>query len=230
MLDDHEHESYRRFHERRHGMLLDLLNCHAQPRQKRCLDIGGGGDVAGAGAVIRERYAEELHAVDLGDDVEKGRQRGAISVPCNVDWERLPYEDSFFDLVLFASVVEHLYNPHTVLREIARVLRPGGLLVLEAPNAVALGRRLDALMGRNPFRWFNQYNAVENKSLMIYCAVFYTPEEIEAALAPEFEVIEHRYCMHAPSVNPCKRWLREAAFRLNPRLGDCFFVVARRKE
>jgi len=230
MLDDHEHEAYRRFHERRHGMLLAILDRHVHSRQKRCLDIGGGGDVAGAGTVIRERYSEELHAVDLGEDVEKGRQRGVISVQCNVDWDRLPYEDSYFDLVLFASVVEHLYNPHTVFQEIARVLRPGGLLVLEAPNAVALGRRLDALMGRNPFRWFNQYNAVENKSVMVYCSVFYTPEEVEAALASTFDVLERQHCMHAPSANFLKRLVRESAFRLNPRLGDCFFVVARRKE
>ncbi|MBX7255794.1 MAG: class I SAM-dependent methyltransferase, partial [Candidatus Hydrogenedentes bacterium] len=178
-MENHNHDAYRRFHERRHRMVLELLNRHVTSKQRRCLDIGGGGDVAGAGLVIRERFAEELHAVDLGDDVEKGKARGVVSVACNVDSERLPYDDSFFDLVLFASVIEHLYNPFSVLQEIARVLRPGGTLLVEAPNAVAMGRRLDALSGHNPFRWFNRYNAVENKSLMVYCSVFYTPEEVE---------------------------------------------------
>lgn len=229
-MENHGHEAYRRFHERRHALLLDVLHRHVPSRLRRCLDIGGGGDVAGLGSVIRERFAGELHAVDLGDDVEKGRQRGAVAVACNVDLEPLPYEDAFFDLVLFASVIEHLYNPHTVIREIARVLRPGGMLLLEAPNAVALGRRMDALLGRNPFRWFNRYNAVENKGLMIYCSVFYTPEEVEEALAARFDVVDRSYSMHSPAVNPIKKLLREAAFRLNPRLGDCFVVVARRKE
>ncbi|MBX7259018.1 MAG: hypothetical protein K1Y02_21830, partial [Candidatus Hydrogenedentes bacterium] len=92
------------------------------------------------------------------------------------------------------------------------------------------GRRLDALSGHNPFRWFNRYNAVENKSLMVYCSVFYTPEEVEEALAGSFDIVDRAFCMHVPPVNPLKKLLREVAFHMNPRLGDCFFVVARRKE
>ena len=131
--------------------------------------------------------------------------------------------------MLFASVIEHLYNPRHALTEIARVTKSGGLLVVEAPSALALGRRLDALAGRNPFQWFNRYNAIEGKARMEHCSVFYTPEEVEALLAPDFDVIERRFGMHNPPVNPMKKLLREAAFRLNQRLADCFFVVARRR-
>src|SRR5205823_102308 len=39
-----------------------------------------------------------------------------------------------FDAVVLAGVLEHLYAPHEVIAEIARVLRPGGALYLDVPN------------------------------------------------------------------------------------------------
>ena len=221
-------DEYRRFHRRRHRTLLDLLARYVPRKVGRCLDIGGSGDIADAGALLADRFAEELHAVDQAPHVEMGRGKGVSARQCDVDLEPLPYEDSFFDIVILASVIEHLYNPHRVLDEIARTLKPGGILLVETPNAVASGRRIDALLGKNPFRWFNEHNAFGKKSPLVNCSIFYTAEEIEALLADRFTILERRYCMHTPPVNPVKALLREAVFRLCPRLGDCFFVVARR--
>ncbi|HOD50115.1 MAG TPA: methyltransferase domain-containing protein [Candidatus Hydrogenedentes bacterium] len=222
-------EDYRRFHHVRHQQLLALLARHAPERQERCLDIGGGGDVAEIVSEIKAKYVDEFHTVDLATDIDRLRKSGIEAQVCNVDVQALPYDDSFFDIVLFASVIEHLYNPSHIIAEIARVMRPGGILIVETPNAVALGRRLDALWGENPFRWFNQYNALENKALMEYCSLFYTAEEIEVMLARWFITEERLYGMHNPPVGRLKRWLRGMAFRFNSRIGDCFFVVARRK-
>ena len=231
-LGTHMHSSkadYKQFHARRHRLLMSLAEKHLPEGAQRALDIGGGGDVVGVAQALQKKHGIALHGVDLGDDVRQGCERGVLSKTCNVDVEPLPFEAGYFDLVLFASVIEHLYNPHTVLKEIARVLRPGGILLLEAPNAVALGRRLDALVGRNPFQRFNQYNAIQNKAIMEFCSVFYTVEEVEEALGDRFELLAEHYCMHTPPVNPVKAALRALAFRLNPRFADCFFVVARRR-
>jgi SAM-dependent methyltransferase len=220
-------EDYQHFHRRRYRVLTALLDRHAPKDGVRCLDVGGGGDITGASELLRARFAE-LHAVEQGADVEEGRRRGVETRAVDVDREPLPYPDAHFDLVLFTSVIEHLYNPRGVVDEIARVLRPGGVLVLEAPNAVALGRRLDAVLGRNPFRWFNRYNAVEGRAPLELCSIFYTAEEAEAVLGTRFETVERRYAMHDPRAGVVKRALRELAYRMNPRLADCFFVVARR--
>lgn len=222
-------EEYRRFHQRRHEQLLGLLATHAPERQERCLDIGGGGDVAELVAEVKAKYADEFHTVELATDIDRLRKSGIEAELCNVDVQALPYEDRYFDIVIFASVLEHLYNPHHIIAEMARVIRPGGILIVETPNAVAFGRRLDALWGENPFRWFNQYNAIENKAMMEYCSVFYTAEEVEVMLARWFITEERQYGMHNPPVNRFKRYLRSLVFRLNARMGDCFFVVARRK-
>jgi len=46
----------------------------------------------------------------------------------------LPYRDDAFGTVYSNSVIEHIPNPQNVLSELARVLRPGGLLVLTVPS------------------------------------------------------------------------------------------------
>lgn len=48
--------------------------------------------------------------------------------------DQVPYPDDFFDGVLLLDVLEHVPNERAVLTEIARVLRPGGVLVLSVPN------------------------------------------------------------------------------------------------
>jgi SAM-dependent methyltransferase len=49
--------------------------------------------------------------------------------------EALPVEDEAFDLVLCVQVVEHLLNPERGLRELARVLAPGGTLIVSTDHA-----------------------------------------------------------------------------------------------
>ncbi len=221
---------YKQFHARRHRMILELLEVHLPRKVARCLDIGGGGDSADAAGALQDRFADELHGVDLGSDVEKGAKKGILAKQCNVDTAPLPYDDGFFDLIIFASVIEHLYNPRHALDEIARTLKTGGILLIEAPNAVALGRRLDALRGANPFTDFNEYNARQNKAPMVRCSVFYTAEEIARLLEGPFTLLETRYAMHRPPAGPLKALLREGCFRIAPRLADCFAIVARRNE
>lgn len=55
--------------------------------------------------------------------------------------KRLPYEDASFDVVLLIEVLEHLENHRTALCELARVLKPGGVLILTTPNIMRLNSR-----------------------------------------------------------------------------------------
>ena len=48
--------------------------------------------------------------------------------------EQMPYPDNSFDLIICHTVIEHVQDVEKVINEVARVLKPGGMLHIEAPN------------------------------------------------------------------------------------------------
>ena len=52
----------------------------------------------------------------------------------------LPYADAAFDVVNYTDILEHLFDPLGGLKEAARVLKPGGLLMLDTPGYAAINR------------------------------------------------------------------------------------------
>ena len=60
-----------------------------------------------------------------------------------VDLNRpFPFEDGSFDGVDLKDVLEHLENPAQTIREVARVLRPGGVAVISTPNVLNASSRV----------------------------------------------------------------------------------------
>jgi SAM-dependent methyltransferase len=76
---------------------------------------------------------------------------------------RLPFPDGHFDVVLSLEGIEHIDGQETFLRELRRVLKPGGRLILSTPNMLCLRSRLAyALAGQRTFRTFiDEYTAVQ---------------------------------------------------------------------
>ena len=70
-----------------------------------------------------------------------------MAIDEGVDLTRaLPYPDESFDLVVLTEVIEHLENHRAALTEVARVLRPGGHLILTTPNIMRLDSRLGFML------------------------------------------------------------------------------------
>lgn len=59
---------------------------------------------------------------------------------------RFPFEDESFDHAVFVEGPEHVADPLNALREFARVLKPGGRLVVTLPNYTSITRRLKFLL------------------------------------------------------------------------------------
>src|SRR2546426_9579193 len=56
-------------------------------------------------------------------------------VKCNIDQDRFPFNDNFFDEVYSEQNFEHLKNPMNFLKESSRVLKKGGSIVIITDNA-----------------------------------------------------------------------------------------------
>jgi SAM-dependent methyltransferase len=92
----------------------------------------------------------ELHATDLSDGMLDVCRATALEHGLDIttrqgDAEALPYEDASFDLVIGHAFIHHLPVPGTAIAEMARVLKPGGTLVI-AGEPTELGDK--AVVGR----------------------------------------------------------------------------------
>jgi SAM-dependent methyltransferase len=103
------------------------------------------------------------------------RLRRIETIPVNLDprihvhaplegmTDTLPLQSCSVDFVLMAHVIEHLYQPISILRDAIRVLRPGGKILITTDNAFLLGGFLSFL---DPKRYV--YEPVENSAAMVF--------------------------------------------------------------
>jgi SAM-dependent methyltransferase len=68
----------------------------------------------------------------------------------NLDEGPLPYADESFDAVTCLMVLEHVFDPFHAVRELRRVCKPAGRVIIGVPNIAGIKRRLEILVGRLP--------------------------------------------------------------------------------
>jgi ubiquinone/menaquinone biosynthesis C-methylase UbiE len=100
-------------------------------KESRVLELGCG---IGRNAMFIKNYYNniEYHGVDI---LNKEKVDEYIDYKnCNLENNKLPYEDNYFDKIIFTHVIEHLKDPLSLGSEINRVLKSGGKIYVEAPN------------------------------------------------------------------------------------------------
>lgn len=95
------------------------------------LDLGCG-RASLAGAAFRDVH----QSVGIDLDLDDLRHNTTVAHALLADGETLPFASASFDLLISQWVVEHLARPEYVFREVARVLRPGGQIILFTTNAL----------------------------------------------------------------------------------------------
>lgn len=131
----------------------------------RVLEIGCGTGATGALALAQGRAGHYAGIELFPSAADAARDVLSEVVTGNVEATELPWQPATFDALILSEVLEHLVDPWTTLDKLARVVRPGGLVLASSPNVshwrvvreLILGRFDLADQGvfdRTHMRWF----------------------------------------------------------------------------
>ena len=132
---------------------------------------------------LQEQGYRGIHALDFVDAMIFPDKSAVAFHAMDFNTDRMPYPDDFFDAATAWGIAEHLENPYHFLREIHRVLKPGGILLFSVPSIFHwMSRLLFFKTGMFP-RWNRRNNHI---------AIF--PRGVlEKIVLRYFDEVERRY-------------------------------------
>lgn len=108
-----------------------LLN---KAKGKKILDVA-----CGTGRFLHLYGDREIHGIDISSDQLKEARKLNLAKKLTVaDAENIPYPDNFFDVVITSQFIEHIPQYEQVIKEMVRVTKPKGSLIIDFPNKHSL--------------------------------------------------------------------------------------------
>jgi SAM-dependent methyltransferase len=177
---------------------------------------------------------KELGYPVIGLDLDPERSASFIKnhglevLKCDIENERIPLDDGRFDLILFNEVFEHLrIDPIFALREISRVIKRGGTLILTTPNLYSLENVVSFFLGKglaiSAYKEFAKLHTVGHMGHIRE----YSRREIKEFLGNTgFQVIDVKYRVHNKSR---KGIFVDFLYYLTPFCRPYLVVICRKK-
>jgi len=195
-------ETYVRWRESALGTLTEQLEQRAifslagDPSGLRVLDIGCGD---GAYAIEASQRGGKVFGLDRSHPMLEAARTRAASAGAGFRWcqgaaQSLPFRDDSFDLVLAVTALCWIREPVVALKEMNRVLRPGGAVIvgeLGRWSLWALARRFRGWLGASTWKRAHFWTAKELREFLVGAglrpgdvrgAVYYPPSEILSRL------------------------------------------------
>lgn len=106
------------------------------PEQPVWLDLGCGHQLFAEWLMAEQNEMVKRSKQLVGIDLDRAGliRHAGLRDKVEGSLERLPFRDAAFDVVTANMVVEHLPDPGKILKEIVRILKPGGLFIFHTPN------------------------------------------------------------------------------------------------
>lgn len=204
----------------------------------RLLDVGCGD---GEWLVSMHTLGWQVEGIDFDcQAVEAARQRG-VRAKCGI-LQQQAFPDKSFDAVTLNHVIEHVSEPVQTVAECARILKPGGKLILLTPNSTSLSHRLfkDNWRGLEPPRHLHLFSMGSIQQLLImggFQNILIQPFIVTSVIYESLLLSRNR-------LDPARRSHRNGPVRLMTRLfklmelcllnydpaaGDCVIAVAVKK-
>ena len=207
-------------HELREKLLLDLF--YSGSPGQRVLNAGAG---TGSFSLQLAENGFDVTSVDASSAAVEVLRRRVPGEVAQADVTTLPFADAAFDAAVLGEVLEHVEDDRGALEEVARVLRPGGVLAVSVPA--------DPKRFAPSDRWAGHVRRYSRQELLSACeAGGFTVERCRAWGFP-FAALYHRYLyerrLDRHGASAPRRWERPALAVLSAILQvDRLFVGVER--
>jgi len=142
-----------------YARLLTTIVRYAEPDHV-VLDAG-----CGSGRVFQHRQARNVRRIVGIDVTDEPKENENLTDATKGDLRSLPFRDSTFDLAILSHVAEHLVEPAPVFAELARVLKPGGRLLLLTPNRWHYVPLMARLLPHRLHIFLNNWRGVDTRDI-----------------------------------------------------------------
>lgn len=141
--------------------------------------------------------------------------------------EKLVFNDEEFDIVLSMGLIEHFEDPKPILGEMVRILKKGGLLILETPNALNFPHTIHRVINRKQMTWEHWWTLKDLKALVKDNAKLEYQKSTSAILFPYkwayFPLALHKMGIRYNIMSSVEH------FTLFLPFGELMFVTARKR-
>ena len=147
-MDKNQSDHYFLFHSKRYNFLIELAGKYIKRKDFKILDIG----YSKLTGLLSKKFNVPVDILDRGKIDNPFGNSYIFDLNDSGHSEKWPKECGKYDIIVLAEVIEHLcVSPIHVLSFLRSCLAPNGIIIVQTPNAVALGRRIFMLLGYNPY-------------------------------------------------------------------------------
>ncbi len=82
--------------------------------------------------------------------IEQARENNINIYSVDIEKDKLPSTDNFFDIIIINQVLEHTKDWYWIFKEINRVLKDGAICIIGVPNMASWNERIRLLAGKQP--------------------------------------------------------------------------------
>ncbi|MHA1268770.1 MAG: class I SAM-dependent methyltransferase [Candidatus Helarchaeota archaeon] len=135
-------ENYQLIKGSAHYRILELVE-----KNKKILDVGCG--VGRLGKYL-SKNSDELIGIDINkNDLEKAKKYYNKTLLIDVEKSTdIGVKEKYFDIIIFADILEHLKMPDKLLIEMKKYLKDDGYIIASIPNVAFYRNRIDLFLGK----------------------------------------------------------------------------------
>lgn len=201
----------------------------------RLLDVGCG---SGEWLLAMQQRGWQVEGIDFDENAVKVAAQRGLRVHCN-SLEQHGFPDNYFDAVTSNHLIEHVPDPVQLLVECARILKPGGKLVILTPNNTSFSHRVfkQNWRGLEPPRHLHIFSTPSMRRALAMAGFYKASIYPFIVTSIIYESILLWRDWSSPAEGSFRNWSAGVSVRMfkllefcilkwKPKLGDCLIAVA----